>query len=292
MARFTSCTLAAALIVSCTALSVFGNEPAENTPPAPPRLFRYVDSQERATLLEAASGGGMMVKERNFLIRAVPVAGGAIQSFVLIAAGSGEQMYDSAVKDLKKGDYVTIDTEKKFNNTYVLAIGKYDLKPGEDQPNIFIVSGIDLGDKDTRIIHLLKFEQQGIATVPASRKDLIAIADRLKQGDSVEISGHPAGKGLELSQLSVYCPPAVVTVAEITDQDVDGGQSTALKATMDDSTEQVLLVPGKLNGKGVFVPDPSLLAKIKHLKTGTTLRVKFYSDGDKFWLKSAEVVSR
>jgi hypothetical protein len=261
-------------------------------------VYVFGKAVEANTLYEAAGGGGMTVKQHNYAVTVKAVYGGEIKKD-LILVGAKDHPLAKLVTEMKSGDYLTLTSEKRYNHTYITKLSAYDIRPGEDQPGVFVFAETSTqkgeGGADVTAVKLYKMGRVANLVVPnvmdkASGKmvpdpNLSAALGKFTKGDTVEVATAGSGPAPSIRTIELYCAPQEASVSKLTEAEVPGGKTPAVEVTIGGAATTIL-VPGKTDAKGAWAPDPALSSAVKQFKEGAKVIVRFRKDDDgKNWLK-------
>ena len=261
------------------------------------QVFQLLKCEEKETIYLAAGGGGSTVKQHNYAIAAKPVFGSEVQNVVLVEAKGGR--FAQIVTGMQPGDYLTMTTEKRSNHVYVKGLAIYPLRPGEERPGVFVF--VETGKQktegggDVTSLKLYKLGKFATVLVPNMRDkasgktvadpNMMQIVGKLSKGDSVEIAVAGGGATPTIKSIEPFAAPQNGVVVKLTQEEVEGGKTPAIEVTIGAGTVTVL-VPGKLDPKGAWVPDGTLSSAIKPFKENDKVVVRFRTDdAGKNWLK-------
>jgi hypothetical protein len=194
-----------------------------------------------------------------------------------------DQMAD-LLKNAKQGDYLDV-TADKFQGRWMLrSLKTYDLKPGEDEQNVFIfASKTDqkVGQETFSAINVTKFGQQYKMLVPNKKntdgkvgpsEDMVKAIDAFTSGDAVEILGDKVGANLMIRSIKLYELPKKYIFSKIAKQKVDDKELTGVEVK-DGETPVVLLVnPKDANAS-------TLLRKLLDFKADQPVIIRSTKDG-------------
>jgi len=263
-------------------------------------VYQLGTATEKDSIYLSAYGGGTTVHEHNLRITAKSVTTGEVKEYVAMEAKNGRIF--NIISKMKPGDFISMTAEKRYNHTYVRSLDAYQLRPGEDRPTGFVFvetlpRKTDAGD--VTLVKLYKLGRFGGVTVPSVKGEggkvspdpqISAVLDKLKKGDSVEVTTEGGGAAPTIKTIQPYALPENAVVSKVTAADVKGGKTPALEVSISGSTTTIL-VPGRPDYNGRWVPDSALSEAVKKLKEGDKVAVRFRNDGEKCWLKEIAKVT-
>jgi len=182
----------------------------------------------------------------------------------------------SALVELKGGEYLNIDVTKRDNKPVVTAFTLYELKPGEDEENVYIFKGTT-EDKTHIVVKATKLGKDYTFIVPSIKEkdrvvpkpDFQAVTD-LTDGDSVEIQASGTGPSAVAKVIRKYEEPKIGTFVKQSEETVEKVRTTKVVLKDDNDAEQTLPLQAR---------NPGLLAKLKKFK---------FADGDKVQYRTAD----
>ena len=187
-----------------------------------------------------------------------------------------EAFYD-IVKAAKMGDLLEIEQTKISNKPAIRGLKTYTMKPGEDEPNVFVYGGVS-SKGDQTVITLTKFLQPATLAI-ASKKDaagkmtpdadLMTAVNAFKDGDSVEVQT----AGQNLKSIKAYVAPRKVEFVKVLRQQKVGDKEYTGIEVKDNT---VLLVNPRTSAP--------VLDKLGTLKAGESYLVKTTNEGGTEWL--------
>jgi hypothetical protein len=250
-------------------------------------IFRFISMEERDKMFQPGPDGWALDHNYKIIVQAPNEAKPRTAVLVEPRGGAHRQM----LSDFKPGDLLTMDVDKK-NRVHTL--GPYTLHVGEDKPNVyvFIESTTEKDSKDVDITLVKLYKLGKFLTVQAPKipgKSLpdpfvIDTIEKLKKGDTVEVLTRPGGTPLTILTFAPYIEPKSAVVAALAEADVAGGKTPLIQVTIDGNPISIL-IPGRKDEKGNWIPDAILSTAIKRYKNGDRVVVRFISAYDKNWLK-------
>ena len=253
--------------VSCLAFGALCAPPATKEPKAPPK--EEPTKTEFVKFVKAEVG-----KDRKSGMMKVGMVGNnreATLPFVF------ENENDAAsLKDLKGGEYLNIEVTKRDNKQVVTAFTMYELKPGEDEENVYIFKGTT-EDKMHIVLKATKLGKEYAFVVPSIKEkdrlvpkpDFQVVTD-LTDGDSVEIQASGTGPSAVAKVIRKYEEPKIGTFVKLSEETVEKVRTTKVAIKDDSDAEQTLTVQAR---------NPGLLAKLKKFK---------FTEGDKVQYRTAD----
>lgn len=192
-----------------------------------------------------------------------------------------QTMFDIA-KAAKPGDMFEITMNKTAGKWIIGSFQKYELKPGEDEPNVYVFGGKTTAGEQSAIT-VTKFGQSSTLVVPnkkgadgkmAPDAEIAAKIDALTSGASIEVQIEKSGNAHIIRGLKPYVAPQRVELVKVIREKVGDKDATGIET--------------KDNGK-IFVNPKSkdmatLVNKVKSYKPGQALMVKTETEGDTTWL--------
>ena len=186
--------------------------------------------------------------------------------------------------DLKNGDYLTIDLTLRAGNKYIVTAAEpYDLKPGEDEKDVYVFDYTDKRTVGRGTMVTLKVSKFGkdyeFAVPPTSREKFQSIIDELATGDSVFILALPGKPPQSIKELRPYEPPDVGQFVKMTEITEGKSKHSAMILADVNGVERTFLFPPAK--KAPF------LAKAKPFKEGDTVQFRSKTDDkdkDVFWM--------
>lgn len=183
----------------------------------------------------------------------------------------------STLKDLKGGEYLTIDVLKKDNRDTVTAVTVYELKPGEEEENVYVYNGTEeknVGGHDVIVMNTTKLGKEHPFTIPSQKdpkeKKVVpkedfrtALAD-LSEGDSIEVIAGP-GPAAIVKAVRKYEAPKIGTFVKVTEETVEKAKVTTVVLKDDNDTDETITVPAKNSG---------LIANVKKFKEGDKVQYR------------------
>ena len=197
----------------------------------------------------------------------------------------------NVVKGLKKGDLVTVTIVSSGGWTTLTKIERYELKPGEDEPNGFLfvrAEEEEIAKETYLVVTLQKFGQETKAVVPSKKNEagetapdeaLAAQLTAFKIGDVVEVETQKKGRLQVLKSICKYTPPVVCEFVKLVEKTVDEVEHVGVEVKID-GEPQTLFVPNMQRGKR-SVPDPRLRSVARKLKPGDWIEAKIRTEGDR-----------
>ncbi len=265
-------------------------------PPAPQpgetttALFRYIDKP----------GKGIYFGKTVPMISMAKLPGG--QKVTLVCSDDSKpseapSWFSSLIKDCKPGDVFEVKyaEDKKTKQDVMSDMKVYEMKPGEDDPNVFIFDKVidpPKGDKTgINAIGVTKFRENVNFLIPAVRgtdgklgpnESMMKTVKAFKSGDSVEIQSvqYQPGK-MAIKTIKKYEPPRWARFVKLTKQTVEGqGELTAVEVDAYGNT-LTLVIDRKHS---------ALKGKFNSVKKDTPITFKSTTD-DKgtIWLNSATI---
>ena len=197
------------------------------------------------------------------------------------------------VKNAKKDDVfeVKFAVEKKTKQAVMSNMTVYEMKPGEDEPNVFVFDKIKdppKGDKSGMTpIGVTKFRENVEFVIPAVRgsngklgpnEDLLKAVKAFKSGDSVEIQ-YVTGK-MTVKSIKKYAPPRWARFVKLTKETVGEQELKAVEVDAYGNTLTLVVAP----------KDSSLLGKFNSLKKDTPITFKSNTDSKgTIWLTGVTI---
>lgn len=225
------------------------------------------------------------------VITVAPVSGGTVE-LVVPNKDPMNPKFDpvdaiaTLVKAAKAGDIMEATWADFKGKNMLSALKNYDLKPGEDEPNVYVFaksSTVKNGKDEIPAVEVTKLGKDSTFTVPmpkgadgkpAADPDITKVIAGLKKGDSVEIIPAPGGGNTPaIKTIKAYEPPKKGEFVELGKQTV--GQTEYQTVELKDSTTKILIPPADAT---------NLLAKLKPIKAGTTISCKVRTDDKGTWL--------
>jgi hypothetical protein len=220
-------------------------------------------------------------------------------------SGKFEPREDQAniIKTFKPGDYAKIEAEFKDNQVWARRVQRYDAKPGEDQPNVFVVYEGTFtkreGEQDLKLITLTKFGHVVDAMIPMKKADggktlapdpvIEQRAGAFKKDDVVEADLRPGPGGSEymtLANIEAYKAPEQAKLEKLGDTEIDGQKYPTVELNQDGKPLS-LPVAGKLQGKKL-IPDPKVLSAARSMRAGTEVVFRTREEDGKTWLREIQ----
>jgi hypothetical protein len=208
------------------------------------------------------------------------------------------------IKGLQPGDYAKVEAEiKDTNQVWARKIQRYDAKPGEEQPNVFVVYEGTFtkreGEQDLTLITLTKFGQVVDAMIPMKKADggkalapdpvLAQRAGAFKKGDVVEAELKPGPVGSEyatLANIEAFKTPEQAKFEKVGETEIDGQKYPTVELNQDGKTLSLPVV-GHQQGKKL-VPDFKVVNAAKSLRAGTEVSFRTRDEEGKTWLREIQ----
>lgn len=209
-------------------------------------------------------------------------------------AGQLPSWLSSLLKSSKPGDVfeVTYAIEKKTKQAVMRDMKVYEMKPGENEPNVFLFDAVNAANPKTGIVTIAvtKFHNKGEFQVPSAKgsdgkmgpsEDILKLAKTFKSGASVEFQLVP-GK-MMIKSMKKYEPPKWARFVKLTKQTVDDKSLNAVE--VDAYGNSLTLVIAR--------KDSALTAKFSSLKADSLIIYKSTAD-DKgtIWLNNVTVAPK
>ena len=200
----------------------------------------------------------------------------------------------SLLKSSKPGDIFEVNyaVKKKTKQAVMRDMKVYEMKPGENEPNVFLFDGVKATNAKTGVaaIGVTKFQVKAEFQIPAARgsdgkmgpsEDLMKVAKTFKAGEPVEFQLVP-GK-TTIKSMKKYEPPKWAKFVKLTKQTVDDKPLNAVE--VDAYGNSLTLVIAR--------KDSALTGKFGSLKADALIIYKSTTD-DKgtIWLNSVTVAPK
>ncbi|MCL2700892.1 MAG: hypothetical protein FWE88_04265 [Phycisphaerae bacterium] len=199
------------------------------------------------------------------------------------------------LKDLRNGDYVTIDIARREGKFVVVAAEPYELRPGEEEENVYLYYDLDerkINNRAAAVLRVTKLGKNFEFVLPSTiqqgraipRDEFKTLIEDLTDGDSIVITATPA-KPPVVKTLTRYEPPEVGTFIKQTEI-VDG--KNRLPA---------LLIADATNIEHTIAMHPTkraqIIARIKGIKDESTkLYIRTVTDDKGFWLSDVRLAPK
>ena len=196
------------------------------------------------------------------------------------------------LKDLKRGDLVSLAAGKNYNVLWLSGVIRYELQPGEDEPNVYEFvksSAPKAGDKDERpLVTLRRFLRETEVAVPTVKnpegkmiadEKIAKIVETLKPGDHVEVTA--AGTPPTIKGIKVWEAPKQAEFVKLTKAKTDKQEVDAVELKIDNSS-QTLMIDAK--------DAPRLMGILRSFKAGGKVLYKGTTGDKGTWLTSIKAV--
>ncbi|HUT61984.1 MAG TPA: hypothetical protein VNA25_29450 [Phycisphaerae bacterium] len=209
----------------------------------------------------------------------------------------------NVVKELKRGDLIEVTVAEFMGNSLLRSVRRYDLKPGENEPNVFVFEKMvqeKLGRQEYDGIVVSKYGSPQTVLIPirknkegkpASDEQLLEAARQFKEGDSVELEVQAAGRTVMLKSIYRYEPPKRGTFVRIVQQKVNDEDCMGIEIQGEDGN-QVVLIPNNQIGRGKPFPDRQLAGQARSLRPGKAFLYKTRQDDKGTWLRQIRPAPR
>jgi hypothetical protein len=199
------------------------------------------------------------------------------------------------VKKCKQGDFLDVSYRMDGDRPVLDRLAAYEIKPGEEEPNVFIFGGTKdekAGTKEIPCITVTKFRVEGEFQLPQARVDgkmavkpeIAKVVDGLKSGDLVEILATPGKPFPMVRSIKVFEPPKWGKFVRLDKQTV--GEQELNAVHVDSYGNGVTLVIAKKDAG-------NLMGKVRPLKEGALVIFKGTTD-DKgtVWLNQITIAPK
>ncbi len=258
-----------------------GHEGGRNTnhptpaPTPPPRevIAKYVTSASSTSMLA---------------VRLVVATTGAnLELPAETSYSDGKQVPSSQVQAIIKasepGDYFKVSVATVNGRQVIKKMDRYTLKPGEDEPNVYVFEGVKeekVNNRPTQFVTATKFEQSFKFQVPpgrdpvtskpaAANPDIMATVGSFKSGDSVEIVSIKAGQAATLKSIKAYQPPKEAQFSKVTTTKLADKEVPALEVQIDGQAQTLPLLP---------TASQAIRSKVGSMKADTKILIKTETD--------------
>lgn len=205
----------------------------------------------------------------------------------------------AAVKNLKPGDYIKVETEVRNYKPWLKNLDPYEVVAGEEVPGNFVFFegySRNEGGQDVYFVTLTKYGQFIDAVLPNVRNEqkqmapdaaLMARASEMKKGDVVEASlAAGPGKYALIKEIEPYSQPQEGTMGKVVTTEENGQKKQVVEIEAGGSTLS-LPVAGK-TVRDRFTPDARVLASAQRIKAGTAVLYRTRTEGGQQYLKAIE----
>ena len=187
------------------------------------------------------------------------------------------------LNDLKAGVYVTLTYAKSGADLMLARIDLYDLKPGEDEPDVFAYSTKTTtteNNKESVQVTVKKFGVPIIRTVPrvrnsegkmAPKEDMMKAINGFSAGDMVELKSNAKG---EIQTIRLYEPPQLGLLEKVDKVKVGNSDLFAAEVKID----------GTVQTLAIAKTDIPLINKARAIKNGELVYCRSTTDDKSTWL--------
>ena len=202
----------------------------------------------------------------------------------------------SLVKSLKPGDLIEIRTMKLRGQNILRSIGRYEPKPGEDDPKAFTfvktaqpkIDGQQylavVLQKDRKFQTLLVPNRKDERGAPAPDEKLAEKVRKLVVGDVVEVEAARVGAQMQLKDLKPYKLPEKANFLKLITTRHAEQKHLAVRIRRHSGEADELLIPNRKNLTGKTVHDPELHAAARKLRAGQPVLFRIREELGQPWL--------
>jgi hypothetical protein len=235
------------------------------------------------------------------LLRVTPKYGGAVQEIIIPNNTEAGRRADpqaalmNPLKGCQAGDFLKVTTVKKQGRDVLSAVGKYSLKPGEDDPEAYEfvrVTGPKVGGENSQAVVLRKLEKEQTVLVPNTKdaqgqavpdERIAAQVRKLKEGDFVDVEVTRSGGEAYLRSIYPYQAAVSASFVKMGSEKVAGGSALSTVELKQGEQTVVVCLPASSPGGPA---DPVMMSKVRQLRAGQAVLYKAIEEDGKKWLTS------
>jgi len=254
------------------------------TPPTPPPPPPPKTEMVKVVELKEVRAG----KDKRYTLRFTQMGGTQIRELPVDIDPTSRDFDD--VRDLRAGDYATIEISRLDSGKFaVTAADAYDLKPGEDQKDVYLFYDTDEKKVAGRVVPTLRVTKLGkrheFLLPAAKREQFMTIINELDDDDAVTVLITPGTSGgtPTVKDISRYEPPHVGKFVKM-EIPQEKGKPAAMVIADDRGAERTITFPQ--------AKDASFRTRAKGLKDGDVIQYRFTTDDKGAWLAEFKPVPR
>ena len=185
----------------------------------------------------------------------------------------------STLQNARPGDYILLSLTGDLGKSVVTAASPYDMKPGEDEPNVYFY--VDKGQEKVgndfrKTVTVSRFAENSTFYVPlvdgTPNALMMQVIDAATTDTMLEIKAAP-GKIREITSIKVFEPPRPMTFVQMTTQ-------RKMQAVQVKDGDKTLTIPIRPKAGDTL----SLTKKAQDLKPDQAIMVRTVTDDDGTWL--------